>query len=434
VLIHRSNLRTDINAKETVGESLKILWVKPGKILPLDSGGKLRTYHILRHLARNHCVTYLSYYGGARDETYEREILQHVPGAIAINTGAARVSGYRRYLDYARRLQSAAPYAVSQFASTRVQKMVAECMVRRDFDVAVCDFLASAPNFPLTLNIPTVLFQHNVETTLWKRRSEFAAGWPERAIAKLEYAKMARYEAQQVRRFHHVIAVSEEDRRSMSRMTDGSRISVIPTGVDLTKYSYDPEFRPVGSLVVFSGSMDWEPNIDGVEFFCKDIWPLVLARIPEARLRIVGREPDPRVKKPASRSVHVTGTVPSVIDHLREAAVLVVPLRIGGGTRIKIYEGMAMGKATVSTSVGAEGLDVHHQRDILLSDDAHSFAESVIRLLRDEAFRQRVEVAAVATASQYDWSVVSRRFAEILQEKVASFAPGIVTSARFVTA
>ena len=110
--------------------------------------------------------------------------------------------------------------------------------------------------------------------------------------------------------------------------------------------------------MIFTGSMDWEANIAGVEYFCKEIWQRVLAQAPEARFRIVGRDPHPRVKRLASDSVEVTGTVSSIIDHMRQAAVLVVPLRIGGGTRIKIYEGMAMGKATVSTSVGAEGLDV----------------------------------------------------------------------------
>ena len=402
--------------------------------MPLDTGGKLRSYNILRQLSANHEVTYLSYYGGCRDEKYENEILEHVPGTVPVHTGEADVAGFRHYLDYARRLPLAAPYAVSRFASSQVREMLAEWIGQCRFDIAVCDFLASAPNFPRRLATPTVLFQHNVETVLWERRAQFAATWTDRIIARIEYAKMIRYEAQQVRRFHHVIAVSEQDRQSMTRMTDPSRISVIATGVDLAKYSYDPELRPAGPLVVFTGSMDWEPNIDGVEYFCRDIWPHVLVRVPEARLRIVGRDPDARVKKLISASVHVTGTVPSVIDHLREAVVLVVPLRIGGGTRIKIYEGMAMGKATVSTSVGAEGLDVHHEHDILLADDPRAFAEYVVGLLRDEGFRRRYEVAAAAAVRQYDWSVITQRFVEQLQEIIATVTPGKAVSTRLVPA
>src|SRR5207237_3843972 len=127
------------------------------------------------------------------------------------------------------------------------------------------------------------------------------------------------------------------------------------------------------------GSMDLEANIDGVEYFCKDIWPRVLAQVPKARFHIVGRDPHPRVTKLASDSVEVTGTVPSIVDHLRAAAVFVVPLRIGGGTRIKIYEAMAMGKATVSTTVGAEGLDEQDGRDILLEDDPVGCAEAIVQ-------------------------------------------------------
>jgi glycosyltransferase involved in cell wall biosynthesis len=151
-------------------------------------------------------------------------------------------------------------------------------------------------------------------------------------------------------------------------------------------------------------------------------------------LRIVGRDPDARVKKLASPSVDVTGTVPSVIDHLREAAVLVVPLRIGGGTRIKIYEGMALGKATVSTRLGAEGLDVHHARDILLADDPQAFAEYVVRLLRDDGFRRRYEAAAAAAVRQYDWSVITQRFVEQLQDVIATVTPNKAVSDRLVPA
>ena len=401
---------------------MKILWVKPGKLLPLDTGGKLRTYNILRHLAATHELTFLSYYGGERDQAYEREVLTHVPGTISVHTSVSDSTPFGRYFDYLRRLPQSAPYAVSQFVAPEVQKLLRGWIGQRRFDVAVCDFLSSTMNFPHHLATPTALFQHNVESVLWKRRAEFEEKWLDRMVSRIEYAKMLRFEPEQVRRFHHVIAVSETDRQAMSGMVDPSHISVVPTGVDLSRYQYDPSARPSGSLVVFTGSMDWRPNVDGVEFFCNEIWPLVLAKVPAARFRIVGRDPDPRVKKLASSSVEVTGTVPSIVDHLRGAAVVVVPLRIGGGTRIKIYEGMAMGKATVSTTVGAEGLDVQHGRDILLEDSPATFASAITTFLQDEEVRRRYEAAAAATARQYDWSVITQRFVEVLL-KVIDAAP-----------
>jgi len=399
---------------------MKILWVKPGKILPLDTGGKLRTYNILRHLSGSHRLTYLSYYAGVRDEAYERDVATHIPGTVCVHTPAQDLTGIRRHLDYLLQIAGPAPYAVSRFADPQVKRLLQEWIPQRRFDVAVCDFLSSTLNFPRELATPTALFQHNVESMLWQRKADVEPRFLDRAVFKLESAKMQRFEPAQTRRFHHVIAVSEADRTAMSSMVDPSHISVVPTGVDLSKYRYDPHLRPQGNLVVFTGSMDWQPNIDGVEFFCSEIWPLVLKKVPEARFRIVGRDPHARVQKLASTSIEVTGTVPSIIDHLREATAIVVPLRIGGGTRIKIYEGMAMGKATVSTTIGAEGLDVQHQRDILLQDSASDFADALLLLLQNEGERRRLEAGAAETARKYDWSVITQKFVEVLQRTIDS--------------
>jgi len=403
---------------------VKILWVKPGKLLPLHTGGQLRTYNILRQLSATQELTYLSFYGGQRDEAYERDIVSQIAGTVVKHTRALTEA---KPGDYLRRFPSRAPYAVTKFTAPEVQSLLAEWIPQHRFEVVVCDFLCTVLNFPKDLATPTALFQHNVETVLWKRKAELEVKWIDRLVAKVEYARMRRFEPAQVRRFHHVIAVSEQDRQAMRSMCDLSHISVVPTGVDLSKYQYDPDLAPEDPLVIFTGSMDWEANIDGVEYFCRDIWPRVLTRVPEARFRIVGRDPHPRVRRVASESVEVTGTVPSIIDHMRQAAVLVVPLRIGGGTRIKIYEGMAMGKATVSTSVGAEGLDVQHGRDVLLGDDPVSFADAIVNLLRDGNLRRKFGGAAAATARQYDWSVIAASFVEVLQKtmRAASAWPAV---------
>jgi glycosyltransferase involved in cell wall biosynthesis len=398
---------------------MKILWVKPGKLLPLDSGGKLRTYNILRHLSTSHELTYLSFYGGReRDAAYEQEIKEHLPGTVPVYTESHVALDQDQRFDYVRRFFSRAPYAVSKFTAPQTQKLLRQWIPQHRFDVAICDFLCTVLNFPDDLATPTALFQHNVETVLWKRKAKHEVEWLHRLVSKIEYAKMVRFEPEQVRRFHHVIAVSEQDREAMKGMVDPDRISVIPTGVDLSKYQYDPTLRPASPLVVFTGSMDWEANIDGVEYFCKNVWPQVISRIPAARFRIVGRAPHARVRALASDSVEVTGSVPSIVDHLREAAVIVVPLQIGGGTRIKIYEGMAMGKATVSTTIGAEGLDVHGGRDIVLADDPASFADAICNLLQDENVRRRFEAAAAETARKYDWSVIAQKFTGVLQKTI----------------
>jgi len=393
---------------------MRILWVKADKLLPVHSGGNIRSYHIMRSLSAQHELTFFSYYGGHRDESYERELSDRLPGSVAICTGKRDLQGAIRGVDYLFRFPNRAPYAVSRFASYEVQDRLRAWFREKRFDVTVCDFLDAAVNFPGKLGVPSVLFQHNVESEIWRRHALTESHPLKRVMYKIEFQKMLRYEQVMIRKFQHVIAVSENDRELMNQWVDGSRVTVVPTGVDLQQYKPSAARESASPLVVFVGAMDWEPNVDGVEYFCSQIWPKVLAEVPDAQFRIVGRNPDKRVQKWASNTVQVTGRVPSVVDHLRDAAAVIVPLRIGGGTRLKIYEAMATGRAVVSTTIGAEGLDVHHGEDVVLADEPERFAQAVVMLLKDPKERLRFEGAAAATAARYDWPAIGERFSDVL--------------------
>jgi len=403
---------------------VRILWVKAGRLLPVDTGGKIRSYNILRHLARNHEVTLLSYYGGKKDSVYETEIERELPGAQTICTGALDGNTLAQSADYLRRVFQAAPFAVSKFTHPAVRRAVSLAVNGKQFDVAVCDFLSASLNFPDVLATPVVLFQHNVETALWQRMASTESNPIKRVAYKMEAAKMARYEQRALGRFHHVIAVSDRDRQQMLAMDPGCAITVVPTGVDTQKYPVAPPATANPPRIVFTGSMDWEPNLDAVAYFSRDIFPGVLAECPSAIFQIVGRNPHPRVKQLASAHVEVTGTVPSIGEYLRDATVVIVPLRIGGGTRLKIFEAMAMGKALISTSVGAEGLDVESGRDLILADDPAAFGAEIVSLIRDAELRQRYERAAAKLAAQYDWSNIVQRFTEVLQRVIRAGSPG----------
>jgi polysaccharide biosynthesis protein PslH len=397
---------------------VRILWVKAGKILPVDTGGKIRSFNLLRQLAARHATTLLSYYAGSRDLKYEESLAKALPGAVPVPTGGP-VSYVGTVLDYVRHTASPAPYAVTKFTSARARQMIADWMREGRFDVMVCDFLSASLTFPAELGTPTALFQHNVESALWTRQAAHEANPVKKAAFSLEAAKMRRYERSAVRRFHHVIAVSENDKTLMSEMVDASRITVAPTGVDLAQYRAAAGCEASEPVVMFLGSMDWEANIDGVFYFHREIWPRIRAAVPRATFRIVGRNPAASVRKLAEDpSVVVTGDVPSVVDHLREAAVFVVPLRIGGGTRLKIYEAMATGRASVSTTIGAEGLDVNHGEDIILADEPSSFADAVIGFLTNPERRRAFETAAAAQAARFDWPVVVRQFETSLEQTI----------------
>lgn len=395
---------------------MRILWVKAGKLLPVDTGGKIRSYNILRHLARSHSVTLLSYYGGSKDLTYEAEIARQLPGAQAIHTGFPERNVLAESLAYLGKFFQRAPFAVTKFTHPAVRRRVTELVEAQSFDVAICDFLSASLNFPSVLATPTVLFQHNVETALWQRLAASESNPLRRLAYMIEARKMAEYERTTIERFHHVIAVSGHDLEQMQTMDPSCSITVVPTGVDTEKYTVAPPSTADPPKIVFLGSMDWEPNIDAVVYFCREIFPQIRAQFPAAIFQIVGRNPHARVRELASDAVEVTGTVPEVRAYLRAATVVVVPLRAGGGTRLKIFEAMATGKAVVSTSIGAEGLDVENGRDLILADDARTFAEAVILLFSNAGLRRHYEEAATKLAAQYDWSKIALQFASALEE------------------
>ncbi|MBK7597447.1 MAG: glycosyltransferase [Acidobacteria bacterium] len=395
---------------------MKILWVKAGKLLPVDTGGKIRSYNILRRLAERHEVTFLSYYGGRRDPDYEREINEHLPGTKLIYTAARDETTFDKGLEYLRNILSPAPFGVTKFTSGDVQRLLAQWLNDGSFDVAVCDFLGPTQNFPRKRLTPVALFQHNIESILWQRHAEHATNPVKRLAWNIEAFKMLRYEREAVGRFDHVIAVSEYDRQMMSQMNDKVSMSVVPTGVDLDQYRGVDSHSATEPVIMFLGSMDWEANVDGMRLFLSRHLADCQKIGTRCAVANVGRNPDSRIRQLASADIEVTGRVPSVIEYLQQAAVFIVPLRIGGGTRLKIYEAMAMRKAVVSTTVGAEGLDVEHGRDILLADDPQTFADSVIDLLTDHPKRMQIEEAAAAQAAKYDWAVVTDRFEEVLNQ------------------
>jgi glycosyltransferase involved in cell wall biosynthesis len=202
----------------------------------------------------------------------------------------------------------------------------------------------------------------------------------------------------------------------MQQMFGLSDVSSIPTGVDVEKFTPAAESPRAG--IVFVGSMDWLPNIDGIRFFCAEILPLIRRHRPDCTLSIVGREPSREIRALAEKDplIEVTGTVPDVRPHLWKSAVSVVPLRIGGGTRMKIYEAMASRVSVVSTTVGAEGLDIHPPDDIRIADTAADFAAQCIELLDNSSVCARQsESAWKLVAGSFGWDGIARRFEAILE-------------------
>jgi glycosyltransferase involved in cell wall biosynthesis len=257
---------------------------------------------------------------------------------------------------------------------------------------------------------------------IWRRHAEHARDPLRKLYFRMQAEKMFAWERKACRSAGHIVAVSPADARLMRNLFGVESVSEIPTGVDLDHFAPPGPAAHTADLV-FVGSMDWLPNVDGVLHFAREVLPLIQRRRPGCTFAIVGRKPPARIQELARKipGVMVTGTVPDVRPYLWGSGVSVVPLRIGGGTRLKIYEAMAAGVPVVSTTIGAEGLDVHPPDDIRIADRPADFADHCLDLLEDrEESRRMAARARRMVEANFSWERVARRFSDLLEA-----APGV---------
>lgn len=410
---------------------MRLLWLNAGLLLPLDKGGKLRTWHVMRHLAARHDITYLSFADATQTDA-DREGMRQVCSRLETvpRTDAAKGT-WRFYADAARYTVDPVPYAVAKYRSAAYRARLEDLLARERFDAVVCDFLPPVVNLPRQLPCPSIVFTHNVEAEIWRRHADQASNPIAKTLLRQQWRRMLRFEEAALARFDLTLAVSDADRRTFHRLYPRSLnrpVHVVQTGVE-TDFFTPAAAPPDRTHMVFTGSMDWLPNEDGMTYFCREVLPRIRRSEPEATLSIIGRAPTPAVKRLAEiPGVEVTGRVDDVRPHIARGAVYVVPLRIGGGTRLKIFEAMSMAKAVVSTTVGAEGLPVTSGRDIEIADEPARFAHSVVHLMRDPAARRAIEAAArQLVVERYDWSAVAQDFESALLK-----AAGIRTGERAI--
>ncbi len=393
---------------------MHILWLKTELLHPIDKGGKIRTYQTLKHLKSRHEVTYLCLDDGTAAADAEGRAEEYCHALIRVPFAAPAKGTGAFYADLARNVVSTLPYAVARYRSPAMREAIRRAVRERAVDLVICDFLTPSINVPDELGVPTLLFQHNVEAAIWERHATVAEHLVKKAYMREQWRRMRAFERHECRRFDYVIAVSEADRDVFRDDYGVTSVSAVPTGVD-TDF-----FRPSGTVpvraheIAFTGSMDWMPNEDGIAWFVQEVLPLVRRELPDASLSIVGRNPTPGVRALASAApgIEVTGTVPDIRPYLERAAAIIVPLRVGGGTRLKIFEAMAMERAIVSTTIGAEGLPVTDKTDIRIADDAAGFASAILDLLRDPEQAARIgKAAARQVREHFGWQGVTEQFA-----------------------
>lgn len=395
--------------------ALKVAFVSPVFLFPADAGGKIRTGNILRGLKESgqFDITLLSPAFGQQQREWQGE-LDRLCGRFIGWAPSTPRPRWQRAPD----LLAALPINVVNDRTPAAMAAVEETLAAERFDVVVFDFVHAAVLRPDSLQGATVCFTHNVEAEIFERHAKTAASAPLRWLWASQAAKMRRFEREALARFTRVVAVSERDAK-MFEKNDGLKTArAIPTGVDLDFFSWQAPAhgRPT---VVFTGSMDWEANVDGIRFYIDEVWPRVLARVPNAQLRVVGKNPPASLVQRNLTGVSFTGFVDDVRDHARDAQAFVIPLRVGGGTRIKAFEAMAMGLPVVSTSIGIEGLDVDDGTHFLRADGAQALADATLKLIADGDLRLKLSRAARALVEErFGHRVAADVFGRILVEAV----------------
>ncbi|HEY3354435.1 MAG TPA: glycosyltransferase [Polyangia bacterium] len=395
---------------------MNLLFLAPRVPWPLDTGAKIRTFHLLRGLARAHRVTLLAFY----DSETERQAagaLTDVGAEIEIVPRALDVRA--RALDAALGLVGPLPYNIRKYERAVMRARIRQVQLRQRIDLVHCDHLHMSQYGPM-FDVPFVIDEHNIECLILKRYAQDARErLPLRAGYAQQYLLLRRYEAGQAERSWACLVCSEEDRRELSDISKQRNLRVVPNGVDLEFFG-DPNVRLLAEgHLVFTGSMDWQPNEDAVLWFYSEVLPEIRYVFPRLPFYVVGRNPTSHLtaigaKDPATV---VTGTVTDVRPYLRGALGLVVPIRVGGGTRLKILEAFAARVPVLSTRVGAEGIAAEPEEHYLRAETPREFAVQVRRLATDQALRQKLtDNAADLVNRRYGWDVIS--------SEVASFYEG----------
>ena len=400
----------------------RLVFISPVFLFPNDAGGKIRTTNVLRGMKGGAFdVTLVSVATANQEKRWEAEIEGVCDKFISWEAEASQPK-WLRALD----LLSALPVNVIVDRTVNGTAAVQAAAESSAADVIVFDFVHSAVLWPAHLSCASVCFTHNVEAEIFARHAKVATDPLRRWMWSSQHKKMQRFEREALARFTAVVAVSDRDARFLRDKYELADVRSIPTGVDLDFFSWQepPAVDAAGPpTVVFTGSMDWAANIDGVQYFLKEVWPLVVLEQADARFVVVGRNPPASLVALAHRmqNVELTGFVDDVRPYVHSAHAFVIPLLVGGGTRIKAFEAMAMGCPIVSTSIGTEGLGAEAEVHFLERDSAREMARAVLALLRDGDLRHRLSKDARAVVERrFGHQVAAGVFEEICKHAVTS--------------
>jgi len=401
----------------SVTSPVRILWVTNVVPWPPYGGVQLRVFNLLIRILRTHQVTLACHSWNDQDDVSARELTRR---GIRTFTTPMRRANWRHALPAFRDALNGTPPEIAQYWSSNLQTFLA----RETFDVLQIEETLLTP-YATRLHRPhtkSIVTFHNVQFAQGRRIAAIER-WPwKRSWRRVNAHWMARYEPAVAARFDGVISVSEADRDLLVQASPGLKVEIIPNGVDTREMPWLSEERRKRAIV-FVGSLSYRPCIDAAQWLTREILPILRKDLPDIEVWLVGNLPSREVEALAAEKVFVAGPVTDVRPFYQRATVAVAPLRAGGGSRLKILEAMALGRAVVSTTTGAEGLDVHHGDHLLIADAAEAFARSIVRLFADDELRCKLtRQARRLVEDRYDWDAIAESQLRIYENVMATSA------------
>ena len=393
---------------------MKILIIAHKMPYPPRGGATLRNYNLLKECAKENEIHLLTFTQEPylRDPAKMQASIDHLKGfcrevqVFKIPTDRSRISWYLLLL---LNIFSPTPYSVWRFWSRKMVRAIKQQLKQYEFDGVEIGCISLVRYARLMPHLPKLMIHHNIESQLLFRRSKTAGNFLARLYLALQARKVKRLEKIASRQFDHHTTVSKLDKKTLLDLCPGINVTVVDNGVDTDYFTPSAE-PPDRNTLVFAGAMAWYPNADAMIYFAREIWPLLKRDFPEIKINLVGASPPPELTElnrndPAFR---LLGFVDDVRPYVSQAAVYVVPITVGGGTRLKILDAMAMGKAIVSTSIGCEGISVADGREIIIADSPEVFAAKIGQLLHDPDLACKIgENARKTVMSTYSWKKIA---------------------------
>lgn len=395
---------------------MRILFLSGWYPYPPDNGARIRVFNLIKHLAARHEITLISFSFSPTPVSQE-QLDAMMPYCRQVTTLPYKEFEPGR-LQALVALLSPRPRSVVDTYSPEMAALVKKASRNSAFDVVVASTERVAPYAPLVKGIPRVL--EDIELAVLYDKFANAPNLAAKIRYGLTWWKLSRYTRGLLTQFDGCAVVAEQERdHILDIMPNCHPPTVVPNGVDLEAYTGDfGTSQP--DVLIYPGALTYNANFDAMEFFLQDVLPLVRAQRPNVRLRITGRYDGVPVERlPLGNGAELTGYLDDVRPAVAQSWACVVPLRVGSGTRLKILEALALGTPVISTSKGAEGLEVTHEENILIADDPESFAQAVLRLLGNEALRARLSANGRRLVEErYSWEICARQLDQLLNQVV----------------